>query len=434
MVRLAQEMHEAVPGLMLGADSGLDNPQYGRFADSRHHGGGYDANPGVEPDIHLDRLYADMNRGYLYGLAHEGLLRPWYHVLNNVNHFGMESHHHDRAGYRYALLSALALAGQLTFDDAPDNVPESEFQFTQHWEDWAKANKDYLKQNDKLFDRSVSYADIIQGDADSLTGYSHIRGDRGYVFLINPGAATQIAELELSLDAPASTHFIVDDVYPGGMSLRGPANGEYPQGSKLRVTVPGKEVRILWIAPASEAKGEHNFPPEDARAQQVSRYIGNWRLADTSTEAATLKSDFDFPQSGRELLASPTPESAWSKEPWAHDKAYLVFLIKDENVEQNNQWVGDQLLGGKTTSPAGEVSFTPSASLTAVVNGVPKALHPFKTLRTQERGKTRCYFASLDSETRAGAKNHVSVTLPVQRGLVFAGAYLDLPDQMPDGQ
>src|SRR5438045_9046887 len=78
----------------------------------------------------------------------------------------MEPRLHDRAGYRYALLSALALAGELTFDDAPDNVPESEFQFTQHWEDWARANKDYLKQNDKLFERSVHFEDILQGDCD----------------------------------------------------------------------------------------------------------------------------------------------------------------------------------------------------------------------------------------------------------------------------
>ena len=39
--------------------------------------------------------YADMNRAYLYGLAHETLLRPWFRLLNCVNHFGMATHHHD---------------------------------------------------------------------------------------------------------------------------------------------------------------------------------------------------------------------------------------------------------------------------------------------------------------------------------------------------
>jgi len=435
MVQFAQQMHEAAPGLMLGADSGLDNPQYGRYADSRHHGGGYDANPASEPDIHIDRLYADMNRAYLYGLAHENLLRPWYHVLNNVNHFGMESHLHDRAGYRYGLLSALALAGQLTFDDAPDYVPESEIQFTQHWEEWARTNKDYLKQNDKLFERSVHYSDILQGDAESLTGYSHIRGDRGFIFLINPGPAEQLGELTLALDAPKSTRFVVDEVYPGGMTLRGPSEGAYPQGGKLRVTVPGKQVRILWIAPESAAGAQHNFQPEDARTAESRRYISNWTVQSSTSDSTTLGASFEFPQKGNQYLSNSTPASAWSLDPWAYDKAYLVLLLKDETVEQNNQWVSGHLLREKTTTPAGELSTSPQPlSLTAVINGVPKVLFPFKTRRNQERGVTRCYFASLDGETKSESTNQVSVTLPIQRGLVFSGAYLDLPDQMPEGQ
>ncbi len=434
MVQFAQQLHEAAPGLMLGADSGLDNPQYGRYADSRHHGGGYDANPATEPDIHIDRLYADMNRAYLYGLAHENLLRPWYHVLNNVNHFGMETHLHDRAGYRYALLSSLALAGQLAFADAPDDVPESEIQFTQHWEDWAKTNKDYLKQNDKLFERSVHFANILQGDADSLTGYSHIRGDRGFVFLINPGPAEQVGELTLALAAPTSTRFVVDEVYPGGMALRGPSDGAYPQGAKLRVTVPGKQVRILWIAPEA-AGSQRNFQPEDARAAESRRYIRNWSVLKSAPDTVTMGASFEFPNKAGKYLSNETPESAWSLAPWAYDKAYLVLLLKDETVEQNNQWVPDHVLTEERTAPQHEFGIPPQpVSLTAIINGVPKNLLPFETRRNQQQGKTRCYFVSLDGETKSGSSNKVSITVPIQRGLVFSGAYLDLPDQMPDGQ
>lgn len=420
---------------MLGADSGLDNPQYGRYADSRHHGGGYDANPATEPDIHIDRLYADMNRAYLYGLAHENLLRPWYHVLNNVNHFGSETHLHDRAGYRYALLSALALAGQLAFADAPDYISESEIQFTQHWEDWARTNKDYLKQNDKLFERSVHYADILQGDADSLTGYSHIRGDRGFVFLINPGVVEQVGELTLALDAPGSTRFVVDEIYPGGMTLRGPLDGAYPQGGKLRVTVPGKQVRILWIAPESAGGGQPNFQPEDAHAAESRRYVNNWNILNSTSDTTTLGASFEFPQKGGEYLSNSTPESAWSQDPWAYDKAYLVLLLKDESVEQNNQWVSDHVMSEETAGPQRELDRpSPPASLTAIINGIPKILYPFKTRRNQPQGKTRCYFVSLGIETKSGSSNQVSVTLPIERGLVFSGAYLDLPDQMPNAQ
>ncbi len=434
MVQFAQEIHEAAPGLMLGADSGLDNPQYGRYADSRHHGGGYDAQPAAEPDIHIDRLYADMNRAYLYGLAHENLLRPWYHVLNCVNHFGMETHLHDRAGYRYALLSALALAGELTFDDVPDDIPESEIEFTQRWENWAKINKDYLKQNDKLFERSVHFADILYGDAESLTGYSHIRGDRGFVFLINPGAAEQIAELTLALDAPSTTRFLVHEVYPGGMTLRGPSDGDYSQSDVLRVTVPGKQVRILWIAAAPAASMPSQLQPEDARAAEATRYISQWAVVSSTPDTAELEANFTFPQADAKYILISTPESAWSRNPWAYDKAYLVFLLKDENIEQNNQWIPDHLLANKETLPKGEGTDKPPEALTAVINGVPKALHPFITGRNQLPGKTRGYLASLGSEAKPGSLNQVKITLPIERGLVFSGAYLDLPDQMPYGE
>jgi len=268
MLQFNRQMHEVSPGLMLGADSGLDNPQYGRYADSRHHGGGYDAEPSVEPDIHVDRLYADMNRDYLYALAHETLLRPWFRLLNCVNHFGQETHRHDSAGFRYALLSAIALAPQLTFDDAPDDIGDADIRFTRQWEDWAKAHQEYLKEGDRLFDRTIRFEDVARGSDSALTGYSHIRGDRGYVFLINPDPLEQIADMTLALETPASTKFRVAEIYPGGMDLQGPDHGEYPQGGKLRVTVPPKQVRILWIAPAEAGAAPANFQLENARSAQ----------------------------------------------------------------------------------------------------------------------------------------------------------------------
>ena len=92
--------------------------------------------------------------------------------------------------------------------------------------------------------------EIRAGRCGGPFGFAHIRGDRGYVFLLNPSAVEQVAELALALDAPQATNFGVEEVFPGGMSLQGPAGGLYPLGGKLRVTVPAKQVRIIWIAPA----------------------------------------------------------------------------------------------------------------------------------------------------------------------------------------
>jgi hypothetical protein len=414
MVRFNEQMHAVSPGLIVGADSGLDNPQYGRHADSRHHGGGWDAVPTVEPDIHLDRLYAEMNRDYLYGLAHQTMLRPWFRLLNCVNHFGAETHHHDSAGFRYALVSAIALAPQLTFNDAPEDIPQQDMDFARKWEEWAKAHQDYLKHGDRLFDRTYRFDDRRGGDP-SLTGYAHIRKDRGYVFLINPDAVEHVAELTLSLDAPRSERFFVEEIFPGGMTLRGPNSGAYPQREKLRVTVPAKQVRILWIAPSSSGAGPANLQPEDARAAQWRRYLGHWTVAKKSADSATLCSEFLFPESGRSYLSGAAAESAWANEPWNYAKAYLVLLLKDETRPMDEQWVPDNV------------------PITAQVNGMAKSVRAFRTGRMQEHGLTRCYFIALEGETKPGDTNQAEVTVPIQRGLVFSGAYLDLPDQMPVG-
>ena len=415
MVQFSRQLHEASPGLMLGADSGLDNPQYGRYADSRHHGGGYDAEPAVDPDLHIDRLYADMNRDYLYGLAHETLLRPWFRLLNCVNHFGMETHHHDSAGYRYALLSAIALAPQLTFDDAPDDISERDLRFTRYWEEWARSHRDFLKEGDKLFDRSYRFEDTERGGDQTLAGYAHIRKDHGNLFLINPDVVDQVADLELDLEAAPDQKFTVRQIYPRRFTLEGPASGTYTEQGRLRVTVRAKEVRILDIEPLSADEKLENVQPEDSGSEFGGRYLGRWKVEKESGDSATVESGFEFPDRQRECLTASAPESDWSKEPWDFPKAYLLLLLEDETKQLNNRWLPDDL------------------SITVWVNGASKAVHTFKTGRRQEKGRTRCYFVALSDESRPGSGNKVEVTLPVRRGLTFSGAYLDLPDQVPYG-
>ena len=432
MLQFGEQLRAASPGIMLGADGGFTSPQYVRYENSRAHGtyyGGYEGDhfAAVEPDIHLDRLYGDMNRVYEFG-GHSIYLRPWYRMLNCVNHFGQESALHDRAGFRYSLLSALAMAGQVTFNAVPEDIPDSEIAFARTWLGWAKAHKDYMKEGVKLFDRTAHFADIWQGDAESLSGFAHIRKDRGYIFLFNPTPVEQIAELTLALDASESTKFAVEEVFPGGMMLAGPLGGQYPKGGKLRVTVPAKQVRIVWIAPVSAAPAQANLMPEDARVAPWRRYVAEWNVERKTPEAATLRASFQCTEGGGTYLAANAPESAWSREPWAYDKAYLVFFLKDETQEQNDNWVPDRLgvAGQEGNESARNVP-------TVLVNGVSKTLYAFKTLRNQKSGLTRCYFVELSGEVKPGQSNDVEITLPVRTGLVFSGAYLDLPDQMPTG-
>ena len=69
----------------------------------------------------------------------------------------------------------------------------------------------------------------------------------------------------------------------------------------------------------------------------------------------------------------------------------------------------------------------------ASVNGVAKHVFTYKTVRRQDKGVTRCYVFDLEGETKPGEDNVVEISLPIERGLVLSGAYLDLPDQVPLG-
>jgi hypothetical protein len=422
VIKFGEQLREASPGVVLNADQGWINPQYARYVDQGQHIDAFDHRPAAAPDIHLDRLYASMNRRYQF--VHNGLfLHSWTRNLNCVNHFGHESHSQDRAGFRFGLLSALSFNASVTFNDFPDEVADDDAAFSRRWLDWARTNKDYLKETDILFDRTFDWQeDTFRGNPETLCGTAHLRKNRGYVFLTNYAPLDQIVELDIALDAPADTRFAVQEVYPGGIALQGPADGLYPQGGKLRVTVPGYQVRILWIAPATAAPGK--VEREDARAGNYQRYIGRWTIGEKNAKAAVLKAKFQYPANAGGCLAQSVPEAQWQKEPWAFNKAYLVLHLKDESRNPNDLWVSDALFNAK--------------DLTGVrINGVSKPVVAYKTKRNQDEcghaGQTRCFFVELAQETKVGAPNDIEIAVPVVAGLTFGGAYLDLPDQMPRG-
>jgi hypothetical protein len=244
------------------------------------------------------------------------------------------------------------------------------------------------------------------------------------VFLMNASPREQIAELELALDAAPDARFAATEVFPGGMTLAGPLNGLYRQGGRLRVTVPGKQVRILWIAPASAAPESPKVLPEDARVAASRRYLDRWTIAEKKADAVVLKSQFQFPAAAGEYLKQSVPEADWQREPGSFDKAYLLLFFKDERLELNDHWVPDNLYDANVSDGGTGLRG----------NGVAKRIDAFKTKMNQQPGLTRCYFAELGPETKGGATNEIELALPLQNGMVFGGAYLDLPDQVPLGE
>ncbi|MGD0226013.1 MAG: hypothetical protein ABSF71_27085 [Terriglobia bacterium] len=114
-------------------------------------------------------------------------------------------------------------------------------------------------------------------------------------------------------------------------------------------------------------------------------------------------------------------------------------MLKDETAALDDNWVPDNFSHSMSKGGAGTLAWElqgsyESGPLKVQVNGVAKPPQAFKTARAQSAGLTRCYFVALEGETKPGESNTVEISLPIQRGLVFSGAYLDLPDQVPLGE
>jgi len=228
------------------------------------------------------------------------------------------------------------VAGQVTFNDIPETFPRAKFSSSGAGLSGPTPNKAYLKQADELFDRSLHAEDLLQGDPESLSGFAHIRGDRGYIFLLNPSPVEQIAELTLALEGPPF----------GALYRRRSLSRRHDSARALKLNLTLKrrissgrkassngprQVRILWIVPAGEKAGRSS-QPEDMPAAGARRYVGAWSVVHYTPELATLGAQFVYPGRGGQYLQASVPESAWAQDPWAYDKAYMVFLLKRRNA------------------------------------------------------------------------------------------------------
>jgi hypothetical protein len=331
---------------------------------------------------------------------------------------------HDKAGFRFSLLSALGLAGQLVIHDVPVNVPESEIQFTKHWVDWAIKNKEYLKQNTRLFDRTYQVTDVWSTDPDALAGFSHIKNDRGFIFLINHGVVEQKADLVIGIKDDQS--FVIKEVYPSANYIKSDNGFEFKNGGHIQLTVPAKQVRIVWIEPAAKDALANIPVGKESDIKKYDRYIGSWEKESETPFAVVLKSQFTLPDNSEIFMTdSASTDAIEIRDPWAYDKAYLVFLMQDEKFNSYENWIPDNLTFKNEKSEQEPVYVT--------INNIKRVLVPFKTVRNQREKLTRCYYLQLTKqESRTTEVNKINIVLPKRNGLVFSGAYIDLPDQMPD--
>lgn len=121
----------------------------------------------------------------------------------------------DYLGWRYSLLSSMAIAGwNNVLDMIPARDPEEFKYFSEtdkrwfrHWIDWANENKEYLRHT-----RTI----LGQPAIGKVDGTSAIVGDRGYVFLFNPDGRRLKATVALdeSIGLERRGRYLVREIYP----------------------------------------------------------------------------------------------------------------------------------------------------------------------------------------------------------------------------
>ncbi|HET7620052.1 MAG TPA: hypothetical protein VFK20_16210, partial [Vicinamibacterales bacterium] len=157
----------------------------------------------------------------------------------------------DYLGWRYSLLSSIAIAGwNNVLNMVPARDPQENRFFSsedarwfRHWIDWTASHKDYLRHT-----RTI----LGQPALGKVDGTSAIVDDRGYIFLFNPNARRLEADVSLdeSIGLTRGEHFVLRELYPlEGRLVGKPGAGVWTRGDRLTLPMEGASALVLELQP-----------------------------------------------------------------------------------------------------------------------------------------------------------------------------------------
>jgi len=178
----------------------------------------------------------------------------------------------DYLGWRYSLLSSIAIAGWnnvLNLIPARDieefrNFSEADRQWFRHWIDWTDVNKDYLRHT-----RTI----LGQPAIGKTDGTAAIRNDSGFVFLFNPNGRRLEATFTLDESIGLKEHgkYSLNELYPLENRMIGkPGAGVWSYGDTVTRELDGGSALVIDIEPAepSHSAALFNAPSSDAAIEE----------------------------------------------------------------------------------------------------------------------------------------------------------------------
>jgi hypothetical protein len=161
----------------------------------------------------------------------------------------------DYLGWRYSLLSSIAIAGWnnvLNMIPARDidefkNFSEADRRWFRKWIEWTNTNKEYLRHT-----RTI----LGQPAIGKTDGTAAVQNSRGYIFLFNPNGRRLPADFELneSIGLSKQGNYILRELHPAeGMLLGKPDSGFWKYGDSVHLEMDGGSARVFEVEPAPES-------------------------------------------------------------------------------------------------------------------------------------------------------------------------------------
>lgn len=206
----------------------------------------------MHPDLHADRINADgvrlqswwnENFRFLPAAINHALV----HRIQENSFDPNLTKVWDHFGWRYSLMSGLAMGGSVTACILPediDNVAGPQFRnFYRKWLGWARENFRYVKYQ-------VTFGDQIRPGG--VDGHARIKGNHGFIFLCNP--SPRPARTRLTLDHQIGLNeagrYTLKELYPReGVKVLDDVHqwGVWSHGSTVTVVVPAYEIMLLEL-------------------------------------------------------------------------------------------------------------------------------------------------------------------------------------------
>ena len=296
------------------------------------------------PDLHFDRVSADRERYTAYRYKNyefvPGELVPGFitHQTSRGDASGempqkktdkgvmllpFRQRDWDYLGWRYSLLSSIAIAGwNNVIDMIPARDPaeyaafsDADKRWFRRWIDWTAENKELLRHT-----RTI----LGQPAIGKVDGTAAIAGDRGFIFLFNPNGrrlpATFRLDETIGLGAPGQ--FVLKELYPREGRVWGKTSSSgWQQGDEARFTLDGGSAMVLELQPAAAAQPlEVDGPDAEAGSFRQYQQIGEY---DPAFAGGTWKGAFTVPKRIFDQLAAR--QKAWPI-PWTSEDYRTTWL------------------------------------------------------------------------------------------------------------